>query len=87
MKVLLNLFSVCYTKPSEGKIMNKKTWYTTKLNEKKEEVIDRIQILRDGENPLPANKDWKLSPTDNVLHEETPVERYDENMRYPTDEE
>jgi hypothetical protein len=67
--------------------MNKKTWYTTKLNEKNEEVIDRIQILREGENPLPANKNWKLSPTNNVLYEETPIARYDENMRYLEDDE
>jgi len=67
--------------------MNKKTWFTTKLNEKNEEVIDRIQILREDESPLPANKDWKLSPANNTLHEETPVARYDENMRYLTDEE
>jgi hypothetical protein len=43
--------------------------------------------LREDENPLPANKDWKLSPTNNILHEEAPVARYDENMRYLTDEE
>jgi hypothetical protein len=66
--------------------MNKKTWYTTKIVNGVE-VIDRIQILRDGENPLPANKNWKLSSANNTLHEETPVERYDENMRYLTDEE
>jgi hypothetical protein len=66
--------------------MNKKTWYTTKIVNGVE-VIDRIQILREGESPLPANKDWKLSPTNNILHEETPIARYDENMRYLTDEE
>jgi hypothetical protein len=43
--------------------------------------------VSEGESPLPANKDWKLPPANNTLHEETPVERYDENMRYLQDEE
>jgi hypothetical protein len=60
----------------------KKTWYTVKDGK-----IDRVQIMRDDEKPLPEDKDWKLSPTNNELHEETFLERYDENMRYLTDEE
>jgi hypothetical protein len=62
--------------------MNKKTWYTVKDGK-----IDRVQITRENEKPLPEDKDWILSPTNNELHEETPIERYDENMRYLTDEE
>ena len=60
----------------------KKTWYTIKDGK-----IARVQILRDNEKPQPENLDWKLSPTNNVLHEETPVERYDDKMRYLNDEE
>jgi hypothetical protein len=62
--------------------MNKKTWYTVKDGK-----IDRVQITRENEKPLPEDKDWILSPTNNELHEETSLERYDENMRYLTDEE
>jgi len=60
----------------------KKTWYTVKNG-----MIDRVQITRENEKPLPANLEWILSPTNNVLHGETPIERYDENMRYLNDEE
>jgi hypothetical protein len=62
--------------------MNKKTWYTVKDGK-----IDRVQIARENESPVPANLDWKQSPSNNVIHPETPVERYDANMRYLTDEE
>jgi hypothetical protein len=67
--------------------MDKKTYYTTKINEKGIEVIDRVQPVREGQKPLPENKDWKLSPSNNALHPETPIARYDKNMRYLTDEE
>jgi hypothetical protein len=60
----------------------KRTWYTVK-----DGLIDRVQILRDGEKPLPENLNWILSPTNNILHSETPIERYDTNMRYLSDEE
>jgi hypothetical protein len=60
----------------------KKTWYTIKDGK-----IGRVQITRENEKPLPENLDWKLSPTNNVLHEETPIERYDANMRYLNDDE
>jgi len=60
----------------------KKTWYTIKNGN-----IDRVQTTRDGEKPLPENLDWQLSPNNSVLHPETPIERYDENMRYLNDEE
>jgi len=59
-----------------------KTWYTVK-----DGMIDRVQIMRENEKPLPENLEWILSPTNNVLHNETPVERYDENMCYLSDEE
>jgi hypothetical protein len=62
--------------------MNKKTWYTVK-----DRKIDRVQITRENEKPVPANLDWKQSPSNNILHPETTVERYDDNMRYLTDEE
>jgi hypothetical protein len=62
--------------------VNKKTWYTVKDGK-----IDRVQITRENESPVPANLDWKQSPANNVIHPETPVERYDDNMRYLTDEE
>jgi hypothetical protein len=61
---------------------DKKTWYTIKDGK-----IDRVQPTREGEKPVPEHLNWKLSPTNNVLHPETPLERYDENMRYLTDEE
>jgi len=60
----------------------KKTWYTIKDGK-----IGRVQVTRENEKPLPENLDWKLSPTNNVLHEETPIERYDANMRYLDDDE
>lgn len=56
-----------------------------KINEKDEEVIDRVQITR-GERPLPENLDWIEAPESCTLHEETLVARYDENMRYLSDE-
>jgi hypothetical protein len=62
--------------------MEKKTWYTIKDGK-----IDRVQVTRENEKPLPENLEWKQSPTNNALHPETPVARYDENMRYLTDEE
>jgi len=62
--------------------MKKITWYTIKDGK-----IDRVQITREGEKPLPENLDWKKSPNDAVIHPETPVDRYDNNMRYLTDEE
>lgn len=58
------------------------TWYTVKDGK-----IDRIQITREGEKPIPENLEWIKSPTNNVLHAETPVERYDADMRYLSDEE
>jgi hypothetical protein len=58
------------------------TWYTVKNGK-----IDRIQITREGEKPVPENLEWVKSPTNNVIHPETPVERYDEKMRYLSDEE
>jgi len=58
------------------------TWYTLKG-----EKIDDVCILREGEAPMPANKNWIKSPTNNVLHPESPIARYDENMRYLSDQE
>jgi hypothetical protein len=60
----------------------KKTYYTVK-----DGMIDRVQILRENEKPLPENLEWILSPTNNTLHAETPIERYDENMRWLDDAE
>jgi hypothetical protein len=68
-------------------MQNSQTWYTTKIDANGVEVIDLVQKTREGEKPVPANKNWKLSPTGNTPHEETPAARYDENMRYLTDEE
>jgi hypothetical protein len=53
----------------------------------KDGKIDRVQITRENESPVSANLDWKQSPANNIIHPETPIERYDENMRYLTDEE
>ena len=61
---------------------NKVTWYT-----KKDGKIDRVQIMREGETPLPKDLEWIRSPNNNVLHPESPIARYDESMRYLTDAE
>jgi hypothetical protein len=63
-------------------IVKRVTWYTLK-----DEKIDDVCILREGETPMPANKNWIKSPTNNVLHPESPIARYDENMRYLSDQE
>jgi polyhydroxyalkanoate synthesis regulator phasin len=56
----------------------KKIYYTTKLNEKGEEVIDRVQPVREGESPLPETKDWKLwNGTETLPAKDTPLTRYD----------
>ena len=60
----------------------KVTWYTLKDGK-----IDFVQIAREGEKPKPESKQWIKSPNNNVLHPETPIERYDENMRYLSDQE
>jgi len=57
------------------------TWYTVKDGK-----IHRIQTVREGEKPLPEGLDWHMSPNNN-LHPETPIDRYDENMRYLDDSE
>jgi hypothetical protein len=58
------------------------TWYTLKNGK-----IGDVCILREGETPKPESKQWKKSPNNNVLHPETPFARYDENMRYLSDQE
>jgi len=60
----------------------RKTWYTIKDGK-----INRVQITREGEKPAPHNLEWKQSPNNNILHPETLIERYDDNMCYLTDEE
>ena len=59
-----------------------KTFYTIKDGR-----INRVQVTHDSDKPMPENLDWKLSPTNNIIHPDTPIERYDENIRYLTDEE
>jgi hypothetical protein len=58
------------------------TWYTLK-----DEKIDDVCILRESEKPKPESKGWIKSPNNNVLHPGTPIARYDENMRYLSDQE
>jgi hypothetical protein len=58
------------------------TWYTLKDGK-----IELVQIAPEGEKPKPENKEWIKSPNNHVLHPETPIERYDENMRYLSDQE
>ena len=62
--------------------IKKVTWYTVVDGK-----IADICITREGVKPLPENKEWIKSPTNNTLHMETPVERYDENMKFLNDEE
>jgi hypothetical protein len=66
--------------------MIKKTWYTKKVNERGEGIIDRVQITRENEKPLLENLGWIEAPENCNLHEETPIARYDENMRYIDDD-
>jgi hypothetical protein len=61
---------------------NKKQWHTVKDGK-----IDRVQVTRENEKPLPEYLEWIEDPPDATLHPETPVERYDTNMCYFTDEE
>jgi hypothetical protein len=63
-------------------VENKKQWHTVKDGK-----IDRVQVTRENEKPLPEYLEWIEDPPDATLHPETPVERYDTNMRYLTDEE
>jgi len=62
--------------------INRVTWYTLK-----DEKIGDVCILREGDAPQPESKQWIKSPNNNVLHPETPIARYDENMRYLSDQE
>jgi len=62
--------------------MKKVTWYTIKDGK-----IGDVCIVKEGEKPKPENKEWIKSPTNNVLHPESPITRYDENMRYLSDQE
>jgi len=75
-------YVVCYANFSGGIKMNKVTWYTIKDGK-----IGDVCILKEGEKPKSENKQWIKSPTNNVLHPESPIARYDENMRYLSDQE
>jgi hypothetical protein len=56
----------------------KKIYYTTRLNEEGEEVIDRVQPVREGERPLPETKDWKQwNGTATLPAKDTPLTKYD----------
>jgi len=61
-----------------------KTFYTTKTVDGKE-VIDRVQIVREGEKPLPENKNWKEWQGSTAPSGDTPLDRYD-NGKYLNDE-
>jgi hypothetical protein len=66
-------------------MIDKQTWYTTKINEKGIEVIDLVMPVREVQKPIPENKNWIVSSTNNDLYPESPVERYDKNMHYMPD--
>jgi len=66
--------------------MNKKIYYTTMIINGVE-VFDRVQPCRGDQKPVPEKLNWKLFKGTTSPARETPVERYDDNGRYLSDEE